>query len=275
MNRLPIDDVLPALRAALSERDETVLEAPPGAGKTTRVPLALLDEPWLAGQSIVMLEPRRLAARAAAERLASELGEPVGETVGYRIRLDSKVGPRTRIEVVTEGILARRLQDDPALEGVGLVIFDEFHERSLDADLALALTLNGRELLRDEPLKVLLMSATLEGERLSVLLGDAPVVSSQGRMHPVETRWGAPWQPGERIEQRVTQTVLQALADETGSLLVFLPGQPGLAEQGQRHAGGLAGTGWRLQHGLVALGQGLAEGGQYVVDGQAVHGFSD
>ena len=127
MNRLPIDDVLPALRAALSERDEAVLEAPPGAGKTTRVPLALLNEPWLAGQSIVMLEPRRLAARAAAERLASELGEPVGETVGYRIRLDSKVGPRTRIEVVTEGILARRLQDDPALEGVGLVIFDEFH----------------------------------------------------------------------------------------------------------------------------------------------------
>ncbi|WP_220812001.1 ATP-dependent helicase HrpB [Pseudomonas paralcaligenes] len=226
MTRLPIDEALPALRAALAERHEAVLEAPPGAGKTTRVPLALLDEPWLAGQRILMLEPRRLAARAAAERLASELGEQVGETVGYRIRLDSKVGPDTRIEVVTEGILARRLQDDPALDGVGLVIFDEFHERSLDADLALALTLNGRELLRDEPpLKVLLMSATLEGERLSALLGDAPVVSSQGRMHPVETRWGAPSQPGERIEPRVVQTVLQALADEPGSLLVFLPGQ--------------------------------------------------
>ncbi|MDG1580658.1 ATP-dependent helicase HrpB [Pseudomonas sp. GOM6] len=226
MNRLPIDDVLPALRAVLAERHEAVLEAPPGAGKTTRVPLALLAEPWLAGQSILMLEPRRLAARAAAERLASELGEKVGETVGYRIRLDSKVGPNTRIEVVTEGILARRLQDDPALEGVGLVIFDEFHERSLDADLALALCLNGRELLRDEPpLKVLLMSATLEGERLSALLDAAPVVSSEGRMHPVAMRWGAPWQPGERIEQRVVQTVLQALADEPGSLLVFLPGQ--------------------------------------------------
>ncbi len=226
MNRLPIDDVLPALRTALAERNEAVLEAPPGAGKTTRVPLALLDEPWLAGQTILMLEPRRLAARAAAERLASELGEQVGETVGYRIRLDSKVGPRTRIEVVTEGILARRLQDDPALDGVGLVIFDEFHERSLDADLALALTLNGRELLRDEPpLKVLLMSATLEGERLSTLLNAAPVVSSEGRMHPVEMRWGAPFQPGERIEPRVVQTVLQALADESGSLLVFLPGQ--------------------------------------------------
>lgn len=241
MNRLPIDDVLPALRAALSERDEAVLEAPPGAGKTTRVPLALLDEPWLAGQSIVMLEPRRLAARAAAERLASELGEPVGETVGYRIRLDSKVGPRTRIEVVTEGILARRLQDDPALEGVGLVIFDEFHERSLDADLALALTLNGRELLRDTPLKVLLMSATLEGERLSALLGEAPVVSSEGRMYPVDIRWGAPWQPGEWIEPRVVQMVLQALSDESGSLLVFLPGQAEIRRVAEQLEGSLAG----------------------------------
>lgn len=222
---LPIDEALPALRQALQSRDEVVLEAPPGAGKTTRVPLTLLDEAWLDGQSIVMLEPRRLAARAAAERLASELGEKVGETVGYRIRLDSKVGPKTRIEVVTEGILARRLQDDPALEGVGLVIFDEFHERSLDADLALALTLNARDLLRDEPLKVLLMSATLEGERLSALLDKAPVVRSEGRMHPVALRWGRPYQPGERIETRVVQAVLQALDEEGGSLLVFLPGQ--------------------------------------------------
>jgi len=225
MNALPIDAILPSLRQALCERDEAVLEAPPGAGKTTRVPLALLDEPWLAGQGILMLEPRRLAARAAAERLAAELGEKVGETVGYRIRLDSKVGSRTRIEVVTEGILTRRLQDDPALEGVGLVIFDEFHERSLDADLALALTLNGRELLRDTPLKVLVMSATLEGERLSALLDEAPVVRSEGRMFPVELRWGRPWQAGEFVEPRVVQTVLQALADEPGSLLVFLPGQ--------------------------------------------------
>ncbi|WP_374439257.1 ATP-dependent helicase HrpB [Pseudomonas panipatensis] len=225
MNSLPIDSVLPALRQALAARHEAVLEAPPGAGKTTRVPLALLDEPWLAGQRILMLEPRRLAARAAAERLAAELGEKVGETVGYRIRLDSKVGPKTRIEVVTEGILTRRLQDDPGLDGVGLVIFDEFHERSLDADLALALTLNGRELLRDEPLKVLVMSATLEGERLSALLGEAPVVRSEGRMFPVDVRWGRPFQAGEFIEPRVVQTVLQALADEGGSLLVFLPGQ--------------------------------------------------
>ncbi|WP_110969022.1 ATP-dependent helicase HrpB [Pseudomonas huaxiensis] len=226
MISLPIDAVLPALREALAQRHEAVLEAPPGAGKTTRVPLALLNEPWLAGQTILMLEPRRLAARAAAERLASELGEKVGETVGYRIRLDSKVGPRTRIEVVTEGILTRRLQDDPALDGVGLLIFDEYHERSLDADLALALSLNGRELLRDDsPLKILLMSATLEGERLSALLDDAPVISSEGRMFPVQMRWSRPFQPGEYIEPRVVDTVLQALDDESGSLLVFLPGQ--------------------------------------------------
>ncbi|MQG93138.1 ATP-dependent helicase HrpB [Pseudomonas sp. MN1F] len=226
MISLPIDAVLPALREALENRDEAVLEAPPGAGKTTRVPLALLNEPWLAGQTILMLEPRRLAARAAAERLASELGEKVGETVGYRIRLDSKVGPNTRIEVVTEGILTRRLQADPALAGVGLLVFDEFHERSLDADLALALSLNGRELLRDDPaLKILLMSATLEGERLSRLLGDAPVVSSEGRMHPVDIRWGRPFQPGEFIEPRVVDNVLLALAEQPGSVLVFLPGQ--------------------------------------------------
>ncbi|MGE8061321.1 ATP-dependent helicase HrpB [Pseudomonas sp. NPDC089547] len=226
MISLPIDAVLPALRQALEKRDEAVLEAPPGAGKTTRVPLALLNEPWLAGQTILMLEPRRLAARAAAERLASELGEQVGQTVGYRIRLDSKVGPNTRVEVVTEGILTRRLQADPALEGVGLLIFDEFHERSLDADLALALSLNGRELLRDDPpLKILLMSATLEGERLSRLLNDAPVVSSEGRMHPVDICWGRPFQPGEFIEPRVVDSVLHALAEQTGSVLVFLPGQ--------------------------------------------------
>jgi ATP-dependent helicase HrpB len=226
MSSLPIDAALPALLHALQNRDEVVLQAPPGAGKTTRVPLALLNEPWLAGQTILMLEPRRLAARAAAERLASELGEQVGETVGYRIRLDSRVGPRTRIEVVTEGILTRRLQDDPALEGVGLLIFDEYHERSLDADLALALSLNGRELLRDEqPLKILLMSATLEGERLSSLLNDAPIVTSEGRMYPVAIEWGRPFQAGEFIEPKVVQTCLQALDEQGGSLLVFLPGQ--------------------------------------------------
>ncbi|GFM77206.1 ATP-dependent helicase [Pseudomonas cichorii] len=237
MISLPIDAVLPALRQALTSRHEAILEAPPGAGKTTRVPLAMLDEPWLAGQTILMLEPRRLAARAAAERLASELGEKVGETVGYRIRLDSKVGPKTRIEVVTEGILTRRLQDDPALEGVGLLIFDEFHERSLDADLALALSLNGRDLFRDEqPLKILLMSATLEGERLSALLDDAPVLRSEGRMFPVAMQWGRPFQPGEFIEPRVVQTVLDALGNEPGSLLVFLPGQAEIRRVNQQLA---------------------------------------
>ncbi|WP_137818289.1 ATP-dependent helicase HrpB [Pseudomonas sp. 2FG] len=252
MTPLPIDAVLPALRAALAERHEAVLEAPPGAGKTTRVPLALLDEPWLAGQSILMLEPRRLAARAAAERLASELGEAVGATVGYRIRLESRVGPRTRIEVVTEGILARRLQDDPALDGVGLVIFDEFHERSLDADLALALCLNGRAIFRDgagrdqPPLKVLLMSATLESERLSALLDNAPVVRSEGRLYPVATHWGRPFQPGgsyekDGLEPRVVATVLQALADEPGSVLVFLPGQAEIRRVNEQLADALRG----------------------------------
>ena len=240
MISLPIDEVLPALRLALAERHETVLEAPPGAGKTTRVPLALLNEPWLAGQKILMLEPRRLAARAAAERLASELGEKVGETVGYRIRLDSKVGPNTRIEVVTEGILTRRLQHDPSLEGVGLLIFDEFHERSLDADLALALSLNGRELFRDEqPLKILLMSATLEGERLSSILADAPILRSEGCMYPVAMRWGRPFVPGEFIEPRVVQTVLDAINDESGSLLVFLPGQAEIRRVNQQLADAL------------------------------------
>ncbi|MGE8362937.1 ATP-dependent helicase HrpB [Pseudomonas sp.] len=246
MISLPIDVLLPALRETLAHRDEAVLEAPPGAGKTTRVPLALADEPWLAGQRIIMLEPRRLAARAAAERLASELGEAVGETVGYRIRLESKVSARTRIEVVTEGVLARRLQDDPTLEGIGLLIFDEFHERSLDADLALALALNGRAMFRGEdagepPLKILLMSATLEGERLAGLLDDAPVLRSEGRMFPVTMNWGAPYQAGEWVEPRVLSTVLQVLADEPGSVLVFLPGQAEIRRVAEQLGEALAG----------------------------------
>lgn len=226
MDSLPIDSILPDLIAALNERHEVVLEAPPGAGKTTRVPLALLDQPWLGDQKIVMLEPRRLAARAAAEQLARQLGEKPGETVGYRIRLDTRVGRNTRIEVVTEGILTRMLQSDPGLEGVGLVIFDEFHERSLDADLGLALAMQGRELLRDDPpLKLLVMSATLDGEAISTLADNVPIVRSEGRTFPVDNIYTGRAEPGEWIEPRVTRVIEQALAERSGSLLVFLPGQ--------------------------------------------------
>ncbi|WP_338109469.1 ATP-dependent helicase HrpB [Pseudomaricurvus alkylphenolicus] len=233
MPELPIHQVIADIQVALSERDELVLEAPPGAGKTTVVPLQLLHQPWLEGQKILMLEPRRLAARAAAERMADTLGEPVGQTVGYRVRLDSKVSKATRIEVVTEGILTGMLQDDPSLEEVGVLIFDEFHERSLDADLGLALALQGRELfgdLREQALKIVVMSATLDGEEVSELLGSealgpAPLIRSEGRMFEVALRYGAPYQFGETIADRVVETVVQALADESGSLLVFLPGQ--------------------------------------------------
>ncbi|HEU4629021.1 MAG TPA: ATP-dependent helicase HrpB, partial [Gemmatimonadaceae bacterium] len=220
---LPIDDALPALRAALREGTSAVLQAPPGAGKTTRVPLALLGEPWLAGRRVVMLEPRRLAARAAARFMARTLSESVGETVGYRVRLDTHVGPRTRVEVVTEGVLTRLLQDDPALETAGLVIFDEFHERSLPADLGLALTLQARELLRDD-LRLLVMSATLDGAAVADLLGGAPVVTSAGRAFPVETRWRPP-RERERVDAAVARVVREALTGEAGDVLAFLPGQ--------------------------------------------------
>lgn len=219
---LPIDATLPALRAALAEARRAVLVAPPGAGKTTRVPLALLDAPWLGDRRIVMLEPRRLATRAAARYMAATLGEAVGGRVGYRMRLDTRVGPRTRIEVVTEGILTRMLQHDPTLEGVGAVLFDEFHERSLVADAGLALTLATSELFRDD-LRLLVMSATLDGAAVARLLGDAPLLQSEGRAFPVETRHVAP-RAGARLEAHVAQVVREALASEAGSVLVFLPG---------------------------------------------------
>jgi ATP-dependent helicase HrpB len=175
--RLPIDDALPALTAALRQRHAAVLVAPPGAGKTTRVPLVLIDEPWAVGKKILVLEPRRLAARAAAERMAVTLKEGVGDTVGLRVRFGSKVSRRTRIEVVTEGIFTRLILDDPSLDGIAAVLFDEFHERSLDADLGLALARDVQLGLRDD-LKVLAMSATLDGARVAMLLVDAPVVES-------------------------------------------------------------------------------------------------
>src|SRR5690242_1351417 len=185
---LPIDVVLDDVREALRTSSGAVLQAPPGAGKTTRVPLVLLDEPWLVPNRIVMLEPRRLAARAAARRLAQSLGEPVGGTVGYRMRLDTRVGPATRLEVVTEGVLTRMLQTDPTLEGVGLVIFDEFHERSLHADLGLALTLQAQTLVRPD-LRILVMSATLDVAPIAALLGNAPIIVSEGREFPVTTHY--------------------------------------------------------------------------------------
>jgi ATP-dependent helicase HrpB len=219
---LPVGDALPPLAAALAGAGAAVLQAPPGAGKTTLVPLTLLDQHWLAGRRILMLEPRRLATRAAARRMAQMLGETVGETVGYRTRLDTRIGGATRIEVVTEGILIRLIQDDPALDGVGLVIFDEFHERSLDADLGLALTLEARRALRED-LRLLVMSATLDGERVARLIGNAPVVTSSGRSFPVEVRH-LERPPAERIESAVVSVIRRALAEEHGSLLVFLPG---------------------------------------------------
>ncbi|HJW80774.1 MAG TPA: ATP-dependent helicase HrpB [Acidiferrobacterales bacterium] len=219
---LPIEEALPRLREALTGNTAVVLQAPPGAGKTTMVPLALLDEPWLKGKGIVMLEPRRLAARAAAGRMSQLRGENVGAMVGYRIRFESKVSKATRIEVLTEGILTRRLQNDPALEGVGLVIFDEFHERHLHADLALALCLDSQRGLRDD-LKILVMSATLDGAAVSRLLNNAPIITSEGRSYPVDVQYLAR-DPEGRLPDVVAQAILRALAEHEGDVLAFLPG---------------------------------------------------
>jgi len=221
---LPIDDALPEVLAAVKARGRVVLQAPPGAGKTTRVPLALLDAGLIPGR-IVMLEPRRLAARAAAERMADTLGEAVGQRVGYRIRGEAKVSGDTRIEVVTEGILTRMIQSDPELSGVGAVIFDEFHERSLNADLGLALCLEIAGALRDD-LCLVVMSATLDAAPVAALMGDAPVVTSQGRSFPVETRWlDKPVPPRQRLAEACADLVAQAVRETSGGVLVFLPGE--------------------------------------------------
>ncbi len=225
---LPIDDALPALRSALRKHASAVLVAPPGAGKTTRAPLALLDEPWAKGRRLILLEPRRLAARAAAARMAATLGEKVGETIGLRVRLQSLVSKRTRIEVATEGVFTRMILDDPGLDGVAAVLFDEFHERSLDADLGLAFALDAQQGLRED-LRLLVMSATLDGARVRALLGQplqdqAPLIESQGRAFPVATRYVGR-NPNVRVEDEVARVTLDALASEGGSILVFLPGQ--------------------------------------------------
>jgi ATP-dependent helicase HrpB len=224
---LPIAEVLPRLSALLEDRSDVVLEAPPGAGKTTIVPLHLLAAPWLEYRKILVLEPRRLAARTAAQRMAQLVGEDVGETVGYRIRQGTKVSPNTHIEVITEGILTRMLQEDPALEGVAMVIFDEFHERHLHSDVGLALLLQARDLFRDpdDPLRILVMSATLEGVPVDKLL-NAPVIRSQGRQFPVHVHYGARREAGKSIIGPVVATIQRVLADpHSGSVLVFLPGE--------------------------------------------------
>ncbi|MBV9219384.1 MAG: ATP-dependent helicase HrpB [Methylobacteriaceae bacterium] len=220
---LPIDEVLAPLRSALASRCSAVLVAPPGAGKTTRVPLALLAEPWAAGRKLILLEPRRLAARAAADRMAAALGERVGGTVGLRVRLQSLVSATTRLEVVTAGVFARRIIEDPSLQGVAGVLFDEFHERSLDADMGLALALDAQAGLRPD-LRLLVMSATLDAARVAGLLGEPPVIESRGRAHPVETHYLGR-DPSERTEEAATRAILRALARAHGSILVFLPGQ--------------------------------------------------
>lgn len=234
---LPIAPVLPELQRVLSGTAVAVLQAPPGAGKTTLVPLALRAADWLGGRRILVLEPRRLAARAAARRMASLLGERVGETVGFRVRRESQVGPRTRIEVLTEGILTRMVQHDPELATTGLVIFDEFHERSLQADLGLALVLESRAVLRPD-LRVLVMSATLDGAAVAALLGDAPVVSSAGRSFPVDTRY-LPRRTEGRIEVDTAAAVRRALAETEGDVLVFLPGQAEIRRASELLAEGL------------------------------------
>ena len=220
---LPIHAVLDPLKSALANGNTAVLAAPPGAGKTTVVPLALLDQAWLGDGRVLVLEPRRIAARAAADRMAATLGQEAGGTVGYRTRLQSRIGPKTRIEVITEGVFTRMILDDPGLEGVGVVLFDEFHERSLDADLGLALARETQGALRED-LRLLVMSATLDVAGVSRLLDGAPVIEAEGRAYPVDTRYLGR-NPTERFEEAMTRACLTALGEETGSVLAFLPGQ--------------------------------------------------
>jgi len=235
---LPVSHVLADIGAALAEERRAVLSAPPGAGKTTLVPLYLLGQSWRGDGKIILLEPRRLAARAAASRMASLLGEQVGDTVGYRMRLDVRISAKTRIEVVTEGVFARMILDDPELSGVSTVIFDEFHERSLDADFGLALALDVQSALRED-LRILVMSATLDIERVAALLEHPPVIESMGRSFPIEIRH-QDRPAGERIEDTVTRAILDAHATEQGSILAFLPGQAEITRTVERLAGRLA-----------------------------------
>jgi ATP-dependent helicase HrpB len=229
---LPIDAVLDELRSALAARASVVLVAPPGAGKTTRVPIVLMHESWLQGRKILVLEPRRIVARAAAERMAQSLSEPVGERIGLRARMVSQSGPKTRVEIVTEGVFTRMILGDPELSDIGAVLFDEFHERSLDADLGLALALDCQRGWRDD-LRILVMSATLDGARVAQLLGEAPIIASEGRTFPVETRYLGR-DANARIEDQMADAVVRALRVEAGSLLAFLPGHGEIRRVEQR-----------------------------------------
>ncbi|HXQ46235.1 MAG TPA: ATP-dependent helicase HrpB, partial [Caulobacteraceae bacterium] len=231
---LPIEESLPAIRGALDERSSAVIVAPPGAGKTTVVPLALLDAPWAEGGKLILLEPRRLAARAAAARMAETLGEAVGASVGFRVRMESRVSARTRIEVVTEGVFTRMILDDPGLEGVAGVLFDEFHERSLDADLGLAFACDTQSVLRPE-LRLVVMSATLDGARIASLLDDAPIIESHGRAWAVDTRYLGR-DASRTIEDQTVRAVERALAEAEGGVLVFLPGQAEIERTAERLA---------------------------------------
>lgn len=242
LTRLPIAPVLGELEAALGRHRNAVVVAPPGAGKTTAVPLTLVRAPWMSGRRMLLLAPRRLAARAAASRMASLLGEEVGETVGYRIRMESRVGPRTRIEVMTEGVLTRMLQSDPGLGDVGAVIFDEFHERSLDADLGLALCREVQGALNDS-LRILVMSATLDPAPVAALLGGAPLIQCEGRSFPVETRY-VDCPPSRPVERAVADTLLRSAAAREGNILAFLPGAPEIRRVARMLAAGGLGRDW-------------------------------
>ncbi len=238
---LPVTEALPALKRALAEGNAAVLVAPPGAGKTTLVPLALLDAPWRGDGKLVLLEPRRLAARAAARRMAALLGEEPGETVGYAMRMENRTSARTKILVVTEGVFSRMLLDDPELPGVAAVLFDEFHERSLDGDFGLALALDVQGALRPD-LRLLVMSATLDGARVAQLLHGAPVIESAGRAFPVDIRY-AERPPGVPVEDAMAGAIRTALAEENGSLLAFLPGQREILRTAERLVGLSGGRG--------------------------------
>ena len=217
----PVLDIVSSLKENLSNNPVVILQAPPGAGKSTVLPLQLMDESWLQGKKIIMLEPRRLAAKSVAERMADLLEEDAGQRIGYSVRFDSKTSSKTKIEVVTEGILTRMIQSDNTLEEVGLLIFDEFHERSLHADLALALSLQMQQVLRDD-LSILILSATLDSETLSAILGGAPIVTSTGRQHPVAIHYTN--DEDGPVVQRAVQAIRKAVRDEEGDVLVFLPG---------------------------------------------------